>query len=108
VQYVHYGRTPAEIDCITGRDPLTGTTVGASCPKSLLVMIALRSIPRSAVVGRESRRDSGGPVEKSYPFFKFQCFAGYRVCHVRGAHIFARQPSPCWGHGSGHVPTQRS
>jgi hypothetical protein len=60
----------------------------------ILVMIALRSIPSSAVVGKECRRDSGGPVEESDPFFKFQCFAGCRVCHVCGAHIFARQPGP--------------
>jgi hypothetical protein len=35
-----------------------------------------------------------GPVEESDPFFKFQRFSGFGVCHVCGAHIFARQPSP--------------
>jgi hypothetical protein len=42
----------------------------------------------------EARRDSGGPFEESDPFFKFQCVSGFGICHVRGAHIFTRQPSP--------------
>jgi hypothetical protein len=58
----------------------------------ILVMIALRSIPSAAVVGKECRRDSGGPVEESDPLFQVSvlCRLPSLSC-VRRAHLRSTQ-----------------